>query len=96
MPIFITTVNATAGTAEQASTSQDEYRYILFMARPSNGSAVYVGSSSAVTSTNGVELAPGDDFTISLPRGGDFVAIADFWFDAATGTDNIDVFAQNS
>ncbi len=95
MGIFITTVNATAGTAEQASTLSLEFRYFVAQARPSNGSAVYVGDS-AVTSTNGFELAPGDKFTYNGVDSRDVVVISEFYFDAATGTDNIDVFAFNA
>lgn len=95
MPIFVTTVNATAGTAKQASTSQDEFRFLTIRARPSNGSAVYFGDSS-VTSINGYELLPGDHWEFVGPRPQDTVLIADFFFDAATGTDNIDVFGFNA
>ena len=95
MPIFVTTVNATAGTAKQASTSQAQFRYITARARPSNGSAVFVGDSG-VNSANGIELLPGDVWEFTGPRPQDTILIADLWFDVANGTDNIDVFAFNA
>ena len=95
MSELIKTVNASAGTAAQFATSNAPYSVISVRARPSNGSAVYVGDSS-VTSTNGLELLPGDSYDFAGVNKGDTVNISFFWLDSASGTDSADIIANNS
>ena len=97
MAIDINTVTVTtAGTRVQFSaTDSRPWRVITVSARPSNGSAVYVGLS-AVTSTAGIQLMPGGSYPIRMPPevvGG--VTLKQLYADAAVNSDRVDYAAYS-
>ncbi len=95
MTQLITTVSPSAGTAAQFGTSRVPYRTISVRARPSNATACYIGGSD-VTSTNGIELNPGDDFSFTTPNiEGERFTLQEWYADTANGTNSVDVFVFN-
>lgn len=72
----------TAGTAVQG-TATAMYMGFYIRALSTNSGVVYVGNDGAsdVTSSNGYELAAGDDIYIECEN------LSELWFDAATNGD---------
>ena len=79
----------TAGTAIQG-TSTVKYTGFFIRALSGNTGNVYLGNDGAgdVTSSNGHELAPGDQIYIECPN------LSDLYFDAATGGDKFSWLAS--
>ena len=82
---------AAAGTAAQSSKS-GTIRAISFKARIGNTGNIYLGNSD-VSSTNGMELEPGEAWTWTYAKYG---KIQDWYADAATNGDDVDFVADNS
>ena len=80
-----------AGTAVQNSTA-GTVRGIMWRARADNSGTVYVGYS-AVSSTNGVAVSPGDAFTVLFDG---YERLENWYADAATNSDKVDFVADNS
>lgn len=99
MAIDINTVTVTtAGTRVQFSTADSRpWRVITVSARPSNGSAVYVGLSG-VTATAGIQLMPGGSYPFRVPDsapGGAGITLRQLYADAAKNSDRVDYFAYS-
>lgn len=97
MAIAINTVTVTtAGTRVQFSTGDSRpWRVITVSARPSNGSAVYVGLST-VTSTAGIQLMPGGSYPFRVPDNapaGVGITLQQLYADSAVNSDRVDYFA---
>lgn len=92
------TVNVpTAGTRVQLHTGgglnlRDKILWVRFRGRPLNTGTVYVGISD-VAATNGWSLENGDDagLTLDFRAYGGSVEAQDFWVDAATNADKVEV-----
>lgn len=95
MAIDINTVTVTtAGTRVQFSTADSRpWRVITVSARPSNGSAVYVGLSG-VTATAGIQLMPGASYPFTPPEGSG-VTLKQLYADAAVNSDRVDYAAYS-
>ena len=90
--MIVNTITVTAaGTAVQAGDSGN-ITSVMFKARSSNSGAVYVGDSN-VSSTRGIELLPGEVTTTRFKGHG---KLQDFYADAATNSDKVDYWADNS
>lgn len=88
---FNTTNLLVAGTEQQLSTAVLKVRAVLFHARSTNPGAIYIGHSSAVSATNGLELVP--DRELLLSYGNFEEAINTFWIDAALSSSRLDWLA---
>ena len=85
LPIGTVTV-VSAGTRVALATSGNAVSAVSFKARADNGGKVFVGDDS-VSSGDGYELAPGDEFTISFRES---VDLRRFYVDAANNDDKVD------
>jgi len=81
-----------AGTAE-ALGSNESCVWVTVQAAPGNTGNIYVGAST-VSSTRGVELAPGDSQHFSMITRGDHYNLAEIWVDAATSADTVKFIYQ--
>ena len=91
VPNPITVTVTTAGTQIQVVSSETLVRAVTFRPRAGNTGVVYIGDD-AVSSANGFELSPGEPFTIKLVAGEPALDLSDWWIDAATNGDIVDVF----
>ena len=96
MAIDISTVTVTtAGTRVQFSaTDSRPWRVITVIARPSNGSAAYVGLNT-VTGTLGIQLMPGASFPFTPPEGTPGITLKQLYADAAVNSDRVDYAAYS-
>ena len=85
LPIGSITV-ATPGTAVAIATSGNAITAVSFRARTDNAGAVYIGDS-AVSSSNGYRLEPGDELTLSFRE---TIDLRRFFVDADTADDAVD------
>ena len=98
MRVDCVTVNVpTAGTRVQLHTggslnSKDKIMWARFKGRPNNTGTVYVGVAD-VSATNGFSLENNDDagITFAFRDYGGSVEAQDFWLDAATNNDKVEV-----
>jgi|ETNvirnome_2_300_1030623.scaffolds.fasta_scaffold16014_3 hypothetical protein len=91
MALIGTITVTSAGTAVQSGTS-GTVRGIMWRARADNTGIVYVGYS-AVSSSNGVAISPGDAFTVLFDG---YERLEKWYADAATNSDKVDFVADNS
>lgn len=84
-----TTDVPTAGTRVQISDTERRVSSIVFRGRKGNTGNVYVGGS-AVSSSAGFELAPGEAISFPFASDGFVVLISDLYVDAATDGDDVD------
>ena len=85
LPIGSVTVTS-AGTAVAVATSGNAVSAVSFRARADNTGAVYVGDS-AVDSSNGYRLEPGDELNLSFRE---TIDLRRFFVDADTSSDGVD------
>lgn len=90
--MIVHTINvSTAGTRVQ-STKNGSVKSVVAKARSGNAGAVYVGTSD-VSSSEGMELQPGEVFTFTFKGVG---KMQDFYADAANNNDKVDLLGDNS
>jgi hypothetical protein len=80
-----------AGTAVRfTSTTSLLPRAIQIRAREGNTGMMYYGDAS-VSSTDGMELSPGESHLVSVTASEDALQLSSFYADAATSNDRLDV-----
>lgn len=93
-PLRGTSHTSTASAPAQFGTTTFNQRvvYMNAKARAGNGTAIYIGNSSTVNSTNGYELANGDALNEDYRDndGNGSVAGNTLWFICSSTTDNLD------
>ncbi len=85
LPIGTVTVES-AGTRVPLVSSGNAVSAVSFKAREANAGKVFVGDDS-VSSSDGYELAPGDELTVSFRES---VDLRRFYVDAAEDNDRVD------
>lgn len=88
------TTVVTSGTEIQVSATQTPITTIIFSVPAANTGSIYVGDSD-VSTTRGVEVPKGTTFSISVDQsgrsGGEEMFLSDFYVDAATNGDKVNV-----
>lgn len=89
---IVTTITVTSAGTRVQSPRQGTIRALTISARPSNANWVYVGGAD-VTSTIGIELAPGDSRSFVF-QGSE--RLEHFYADAAASGDAVDLMGDNT
>ena len=89
-PVFGTTTITTAGTEQQITASAGiKVKALLFKARVQNTGYIYVGHSSAVTATNGLQLSAGESVSMDFgEKGTEHVDV--FYVDCSVNGERVD------
>jgi len=90
--MIVTTIKVTTAGASVVSPKAGTVKSVLARARTANTGTVYVGTSD-VSSTIGLALEPGEAERIVFNGLG---KLKDFYADADTNNDQVDLFADNT
>jgi hypothetical protein len=90
-PESSTQVINTAGTAEQVDSAGPLVTSVIVKADDDNTGLIFIGDS-AVSSTNGISLRPGNQIEIEDTDG---IDLSQLWADTDTNGDRVDIFYQS-